>query len=212
MKKWIDDVDKKIDTTNKRIDNIVAEEVDAKNLSEVLDKDAPVTITTDLVNNKVTLGVNIDENTMEIDNGKLKAKSTGGSGKYLHNVTLTIYSTIISDLASGHSLQCGFQLINDKNTTVTAQDIIDYLQENGGVYSYKNYTLGGSEALTNGIIDVYAIGRGTRTDYQTMFEIYANKITKNDSNVVSIGLTSYKLRLSDGTSKWNIFGDDITTL
>ena len=65
MIKWYDELLQAIDTLKARVEQIVAEEVDAKNLSEVLDKDAPVTITTDLENNKVKLGLNIDENTLE---------------------------------------------------------------------------------------------------------------------------------------------------
>lgn len=117
MIKWIDDVDKKIDATNKRIDNIVAEEVDAKNLSEVLEADAPLSKTTDLANNKVKLDINmdsavtvtapitkninaesgacelalaIDSETLEVENGALKAKSSGGTQKYLHVMNFTL--------------------------------------------------------------------------------------------------------------------------
>lgn len=80
MKKWIDDIEKQIDA-------IEAGEVDAKNLSEVLDKDAPIKLTTDLQNNKVKVGLDIDNETLEVNNGKLKVKA-GGSGakKYLHKM------------------------------------------------------------------------------------------------------------------------------
>ena len=84
MKKWIDDIEKQIDA-------IEAGEVDAKNLSEVLDKDAPIKLTTDLQNNKVKVGLDIDSETLEVNNGKLKVKAGGGSGtkKYLHTITVT---------------------------------------------------------------------------------------------------------------------------
>ena len=83
MKKWIDDIEK-------QIDSIEAGEVDAKNLSEVLVKDAPVTLTTDLQNNKVKVGLDIDSETLEVNEGKLKVKA-GGSGakKYLHTITVS---------------------------------------------------------------------------------------------------------------------------
>lgn len=77
MIKWYDELIQAIDTLKARVEQIVAEEVDAKNLSEVLDKDAPVTITTDLATNKVTLGVDIDADTLEIDsNNKLQLKDS----------------------------------------------------------------------------------------------------------------------------------------
>ena len=135
MIKWIDEVDSKIDAVNKRVDNIVAEEVDAKNLSEVLDNLTPITKTTDLSNNKVKLGIdmdtavtvanpitkninsstgacelamNIDNDTLEVtEGGALKVKSAGGSKKYLHHITLK---------NSSHDMWIYFDIITNDST------------------------------------------------------------------------------------------------
>lgn len=77
MKKWIDDIEK-------QIEEIKAGNVDAKNLTKVLDKDAPVTLTTDLQNNKVKVGLDIDSETLEVNGGKLKVKAR--AKKYLHKM------------------------------------------------------------------------------------------------------------------------------
>lgn len=77
MKKWIDDIEK-------QIEEIKAGNVDANNLSKVLDKDAPIKLTTDLQNNKVKVGLDIDSETLEVNEGKLKVKAV--AKKYMHKM------------------------------------------------------------------------------------------------------------------------------
>lgn len=103
MKKWIDDIER-------QIEEIKVGKVDAKNLSEVLDKDAPVTLTTDLQNNKVKVGLDIDSETLEVNEGKLKVKASGGAKKYLH--TMHIYSNKTT------SNRYTIQVISTSNTAV----------------------------------------------------------------------------------------------
>ena len=111
MKKWIDDIEK-------QIEEIKAGNVDAKNLSKVLDKDAPVTLTADLQNNKVKVGLDIDSETLEVNNGKLKVKV--GAKKYLHQGICTIGYTIYGVKRTFYGVSYSF--INETSTPCSDSD------------------------------------------------------------------------------------------
>lgn len=211
MIKWYDEIEKQIDKLQEEINGIEAGEVDAKNLSEVLDKDAPVTITTDLTNNKVTLGVNIDENTMEIDNGKLKVKSAGGSGKYSHRISMIVRDTLVTDLVSGQQFYIGFNIINNKSTTLTKQDLIDYINNNGNQYAFRVNDINGSALLTGGCIIARELYRQDVTAGSCKLRMI--KLKYDSTNGLTCSDKSVTLEVSDTTGYyWNIMSDTIETL
>ena len=206
MKKWIDDIEKQIDA-------IEAGEVDAKNLSEVLDKDAPVTLTTDLQNNKVKVGLDIDSNTLEVNNGKLKVKA-GGSGakKYLHRVRFYFGDYFLNDIIpTSNNLYAFKTIITDSPTAFTRESLISYIQQHNSDFINNTDILSQMTKLLNN--NGFAICRQFYYDNSRLFVQffkYEFNIVEGAIKMETNSVVKYA-SLSQYTTYWDIL-DKVTEL
>lgn len=209
MIKWYDELEKQIKEIQEEVDGIEAGEVDAKNLSEVLDKDAPIKLETDLQNNKVKVGLDIDNNTLEVDNGKLKVKQASGGKKYLHRIRLTFTNNKILELPQYSYLYCFFTIITSNPEAFTKQTLYQYMATHSDLQSnYMDFTHTSAFNEANQTFIVpYFLGRYASGGEQITLQI---RIYTFDESITQ-SINSYGCFVSEDDSYWEVL-DKVTEL
>ena len=177
----------------------------------MLDKDAPVTLTTDLQNNKVKVGLDIDSETLEVNKGKLKVKSSGAK-KYLHRVRFYFGNYFLNDvIPTSYGLDAFKTIITDSPTAFTRESLISYIQAHNSDFINNYDVLSAKIKLINN--NGFAICRQFYYDnggLHIQFIKYEFSIVEGAIKM-EMNFVSKKATTSQYTTYWDI-NDKVTEL
>ncbi|MBQ1997349.1 MAG: hypothetical protein II238_02795, partial [Alphaproteobacteria bacterium] len=102
-------------------------------------------------------------------------------------------------------------IINNKNTDLTKQDLVDYINNHGNQFAFTIDDINGSALLTDGCAIAVNIGR--QTVAETSCHLTILKLKYDSTNGLVCSNMQYTLNLSDTSDYyWAILRDTIEAL